>query len=527
MPKKFSTIALLILLSAQVASAQITEIRLSAGGDFIPHETVFSSLGENSPATLFENVQHLLRSSDLVFCNLETPLVPKSFTPQTGPTRFAAPAELANSLRAVGFNIVSVANNHILDQGEIGLRTTVEALRNSRITPIGAGAASEPYIAHVNGVRIGFLAFTEFINVHDAGRLSDQVNSLNMRAMTKTLQALRDQVDLICLSMHWGKEFCHVPTEQQKVLARKFIESGADLILGHHPHMVQPVEIYPAPSGRTGVIAYSLGNLVGYQNRTSICGDSSNSKIGLLFEITYEKQSDSSAIQPAKIALHPIEHRIHLHQKNLQYSVTEAENNGRDYQTVKWLFGDLDGDGIRETVEFKRKSHVKYYALGYFLISSPQAMQADARSPIHVGPFALLDMELADVDGDRRMEICLLLRQYDSKDGLVLNRLYLYHWENGRLLDVFRGRLFQPEIKDFAITHASEGEGDLIDTIGFAETGMKWIRYKWYGFGLYGVAQRTFPSDGHDGDVGDAVYLKGLLRKVGIFKSDRGNHEKD
>lgn len=248
------------------------EVRLVAVGDVMMHADVkeAGAQAEGGLAALWEDVVPLFKEADLAFANLETPVAPKSGRPGL-PYQFNAPASLPEALRASGFTILSIANNHAFDQGGKGLKETLDRLREAKLVAVGGGAtqveAESPRILERNGVKVAFLGFTDLFNL-DLNRKAEEpwVRPLNLEPALQSVQAARAQADAVVVSVHWGDEYHHAPTKRHREIATKLIEGGADLILGHHPHVVQPMEIVEA-NGRSGIVAYSLGNFISNQDR--------------------------------------------------------------------------------------------------------------------------------------------------------------------------------------------------------------------------------------------------------------------
>jgi len=217
-------------------------------------------------ADLWADVSPLLTKADIAFGNLETPVAPRTGKPGA-PYQFNAPAELPDALKASGFTLLSTANNHAFDQGQKGVAETLERLETAGLLAVGSGAtraqAEAPRILEVKGMRIAILGFTDVFNANLDGKADRPwVRPLDPEAAVQAVRAVRPQVDAVIVSIHWGAENIHTPLARQKALAARLGEAGADLILGHHPHVLQPVELV----GRT-VVAYSLGNFIANQDR--------------------------------------------------------------------------------------------------------------------------------------------------------------------------------------------------------------------------------------------------------------------
>jgi poly-gamma-glutamate synthesis protein (capsule biosynthesis protein) len=164
--------------------------------------------------------------------------------------------DFALFLREIGVQLVSIANNHILEHDTNGLRETLAALEKNGIEAVGLSAdnTSNVVIKSINDMRIGVAGFNSIGNFHDV----DIIANLSEDAVARAINIMTQKnADLKILSLHWGDEFVNTPSPQQIDQAHRFIELGADIIMGHHPHVIQPVEIYKGK-----VIIYSLGNFI-------------------------------------------------------------------------------------------------------------------------------------------------------------------------------------------------------------------------------------------------------------------------
>jgi poly-gamma-glutamate synthesis protein (capsule biosynthesis protein) len=210
-------------------------------GDVMLGRTVMTkSLDSGNPSYPFEKVSDELSKADIVFVNLENPIVsncPRSFEGLI----FCADPDMTEGLVTAGINIVNLANNHSRNYGENGLSETIEFLDKKEITATGLG---ELVIKELKGVKYGFLGF-DFI--------SKTPKESDYELITESV----GETDVLIVSVHWGAEYRREPAEIQRQWARKLVESGADVIVGHGSHWVQEVEyINEKP------VYYSLGNFV-------------------------------------------------------------------------------------------------------------------------------------------------------------------------------------------------------------------------------------------------------------------------
>jgi poly-gamma-glutamate synthesis protein (capsule biosynthesis protein) len=209
----------------------------------------------------FRQVSGVLHSADLAYCNLECPISDRGHNLHHLYSFRADPRALGG-LKAAGFTIVSEANNHAYDWGPAALVDTLRRLHAVGIRTAGAGEntleAHHPTVVDLGGLRVAFLAYVN-IDPQNAAAGVDHpgVAWLDIEQVEADIRFARNLADLVVVCPHWGVEYAPAPTRQQKELARKMIDAGADLIVGSHPHVVQPLEQY---HGRW--VAYSLGNFV-------------------------------------------------------------------------------------------------------------------------------------------------------------------------------------------------------------------------------------------------------------------------
>jgi poly-gamma-glutamate capsule biosynthesis protein CapA/YwtB (metallophosphatase superfamily) len=213
-----------------------------------------------------------LAAADVTVGNLESSLS-RLGRPRQGSDSFGADPRILRGLTAAGFDVLSLANNHVGDYGTRSLIETVKRIRGAKIVTVGAGAntpqAWRPAIIERDGVRFGFLAFNAIGESPPARRSEPGVVQLRMQprlgklsagdldAMRDAIQQLRPEVDVLTVLPHWGQQYTSEPVADQRTVARALVNAGADLVIGSHPHWVQGAEIYHGK-----LIAYSLGNYV-------------------------------------------------------------------------------------------------------------------------------------------------------------------------------------------------------------------------------------------------------------------------
>ncbi|WP_010270580.1 CapA family protein [Paenibacillus senegalensis] len=248
-------------------------IQLALTGDLLVREPIIQSARlEDKDAysfhALLAPIVPYLQQADLTIANLEVTLAGREEhylrrNPANRYPQFNCPDELASALRKAGLHVLTTANNHCLDRGVSGLRRTLRVLDKHGIKHTGTNAKRHPsggggpVIVTVKGIRIGILSYTRGTN-SIACPYPWMVNRMNLQHIRRDLYALRRKADFCIVALHHGPEYSHIPTQGQRRWARKLMKWGADLVLGSHPHVVQPV-VWNS-NGKLAV--YSLGSLI-------------------------------------------------------------------------------------------------------------------------------------------------------------------------------------------------------------------------------------------------------------------------
>lgn len=261
------------------------DINLVFGGDvtFGGHYPRIASGWAKDPTWSFRNISNILESADVVMVNCENPIteanrkVEKKFNFKMNPQQ-------TEIFRRSGISLVTIANNHVFDYGKEGLLDTIKNLEKYGIEHVGAGEnldqARSPVARIINGKKLFFLAYGNYSPATKnspgvAYRYPAHVSEDIRRAKTKG-------ADLVIVNFHWGNERDSGPTKNDQFIARLAIDNGADIIVGHHPHVIQPVEIY-----KSKIIAYSLGNFI-------FGGNSGGPEEGMLVRVKIRPDSSLS-----------------------------------------------------------------------------------------------------------------------------------------------------------------------------------------------------------------------------------------
>jgi poly-gamma-glutamate capsule biosynthesis protein CapA/YwtB (metallophosphatase superfamily) len=272
----------------------VAQVSFAVAGDVIPHQAVREAAAaegadEAGWQALFSDVADVFEGADFGFVNMETPVAPEH-SKGTKAFMFDAPVALPEALKASGIKIVSFANNHVMDQGWAGFAETREHLREAGLLFAGTGDTAEtswqPVITEANGIKVGWLGMTRWLNGNRNPDKDDlpHVNffpypgeaggapGMDEAGVLAAVKAARAQCDLLVISVHWGIEYATAPRPEDVDMAHKMLDAGASVIVGSHPHVLQQVETYKTADGRNTVIFYSLGNFLSNQSRTYVDG---------------------------------------------------------------------------------------------------------------------------------------------------------------------------------------------------------------------------------------------------------------
>jgi len=276
-------------------------IRLFFVGDIMLDrgvEYMVKKYGNNDWHFPFLRIADNLDEADILFGNLESVISDKGY--KIGSIySFRAEPESIKALKYAGFDVLSVANNHIFDYGRQAMEDEFKRLQEAGIDYVGGGFlkndACLPVIRTIEitsdrtlfqSVKIGFLGYTNVGSRYwEATEDRSGICWLNEENLETDIKEARKQADLVIVSIHWGDEYQSEPNENQKYFGHLAIDLGADLVIGHHPHIIQPLEDY-----KNGYIAYSLGNFLFDQ------GFSQETMTGLLLEVIIQNKKIEKVI---------------------------------------------------------------------------------------------------------------------------------------------------------------------------------------------------------------------------------------
>lgn len=289
-------IAVILSISLSASVAQERRVTLLFAGDAMMHTPqIFAAKLDSgyNYHSIFELIKDQITAADIAGVNLETTF---GGTPYTGYPTFSSPSEYATALHQTGFNIFFTANNHALDTGKKGLEQTIQTIRNMGAKQTGTFSSEEqrallyPLMIIKNGIRIALLNYTYGTN-------GLKVTPPNIVNLIDTLQIKKDiaaatllKPDIIIANMHWGNEYHTQPSTQQKSIAQFLFRHNVRIIIGHHPHVVQPIHTQLSPNDSiTHTVYYSLGNFVSNQRKANRDG-------GMLAHIVLSKAHSNAPV---------------------------------------------------------------------------------------------------------------------------------------------------------------------------------------------------------------------------------------
>lgn len=218
---------------------------------------------------MYENVAHIIEEADIAFINQENVMAGEGYEISYYPM-FNSPQDLGYDLVELGFDVINIANNHMLDKGAGGLQRTIEFWKSLDVLMIGGYENSEDFdtmrILETNGIKIAFLSYTYGTNGISKPASSPIVIPIhNDEDIIRQTAMAKEAADFVIVSIHWGYEGAFKPSNEQKHYAQLMADCGVDAIIGHHPHVLQPVEWLTGKDGNRTLCVYSLGNFMAEQ----------------------------------------------------------------------------------------------------------------------------------------------------------------------------------------------------------------------------------------------------------------------
>ena len=275
---------------------QPQSVTLAAVGDNLIHDVIYQQARTDNgydfkPA--YSKIQNLIFDADIAFINQETPMHPER--PPSNYPMFNTPVQMSEDLAALGFDVVNISNNHMLDMGAEGLSKTIEQIRGTQgLLLTGAWQNANEHniipITEKNGITFAFLGFAEYTNSGRPASAKEMLCYTDERELVLRLVGLaRKQADVVVVSVHWGNENVTQPTAAQREFAEALAGLGVDVILGTHPHVLQPLERIKKAGGGETLVYYSLGNFISAQAQPQ-------NLISGIASVTFTRELDSGKV---------------------------------------------------------------------------------------------------------------------------------------------------------------------------------------------------------------------------------------
>lgn len=473
------------LRDGQAVGMDESLVELAAAGD--------TNLGRGvNFKTALTNTSAWLETADLAIVNLECTITQAEASPshpsdETRPYRLIAPPEAAAALRKGGVNLVTLANNHSLDAGPDGLADTSDHLQASGIIPVGAGAdqqdALQPIYQNIRGLKLAFLAFNA-IPSPDPVQPGWAVARWNQEAAVRAVREAAIVSDAVIVSVHWGYEYEQRADPAQIAGAQALLSAGADLVIGHHPHVTQEIIIQQRADGAAGLAALSLGNFVfdqGYEG----------TQHGLALRAFFDWRGlrgvqllpVQAGLQPqlrAPGSFLPIIRQVSVPFQFMifncrQGQCEEAQGESRQPSPESGVFQtgriDLTGDRIPEEIHLQN-GRLKIYEQNHLDWTSPEEWN-------------VLDVAMGDPDADGRNDLMLALEKLDQK-GEIQSHPFLIGYRGGVYRTVWGGSPVRDPVKEVELGDVdSDGMLELIVLEEEREgQGRAVTIWSWHGWGF-------------------------------------------
>ncbi|MEG0050725.1 MAG: CapA family protein [Terrisporobacter sp.] len=302
------------------------EASILAAGDVMVHGPQLTAQYDSSSKTYsfdnnFKHVKKYIEKADYSLANLETTLAGNDVTPYSSYPLFNSPDELADALKNAGFDLLSTINNHSFDKGDLGVNRTLSTLKEKGFDTVGTreNTSNEDYIIKdINNINVGITSYSygdvkednKYLNgIKVSEECEDKMNIFHSTDPEEAFQTINSTVkrmndaDMQIVVIHWGIEYTRDEINFQSELAQKLCDAGVDLIIGSHPHVVEPVETIKSTDGENEtVVIYSLGNYLSNQDRNTV---GRYSEDGLMVNIDITKESNKEEAKISKVTCIP------------------------------------------------------------------------------------------------------------------------------------------------------------------------------------------------------------------------------
>ena len=297
-----------------------------AAGDIMVHSTQLqaqydSSTGSYNFDNNFKYVKKYVKEADYSLANLETTLAGDDVYPYSSYPMFNSPDELADALKDAGFDLLSTINNHSFDKSDLGVNRTLSTLKEKGFDTIGTRektSDNEYIIKDINNIKVSITSYSygdiknnnKYLNgIKISEECKSKMNIFDSSDVDKAFQTISSTTDKMkdsdiqIVILHWGIEYARSETDFQKQLAQKLCDEGIDIIIGSHPHVVEPIETITSTDGKNKtLVIYSLGNYISNQRRESV---GAYSEDGLMVNIDISKNSNKEEAKIEKVTCIP------------------------------------------------------------------------------------------------------------------------------------------------------------------------------------------------------------------------------
>lgn len=299
-------------------------VRIRATGDIMFHPSQLDGAYDYATNTYnFENsfkaIKSIIEEADIAIANFEGTTAGNEVYAYQGYPLFNAPDQVLDAIKDAGFDILSTANNHSLDTRKAGIIRTIEQIKARGMDPVGTYIEkpdTRVLIKEVKGIKFAFMSYTEIVNglesVLSPYDLDAMVNIFNESKMIEDILYAKEQkADVIIALLHWGDEYSRIQAQRQEILADMLFREGVDLILGSHPHVIQPTQTLEY-GGKTKFVAYSMGNFLSNQRVETLVPYgltehvSKYTEDGIIIDIVIEKKGTTKEISIKNINYIPL-----------------------------------------------------------------------------------------------------------------------------------------------------------------------------------------------------------------------------
>lgn len=286
-------------------------VKFLSVGDNLIHSNVYQQAKQRAGGNgydfsfAYEKMASLVGSADIATINQET-IIDSEQEPSSYP-QFNSPPEVGDELEELGFDVVNLANNHMIDMYESGLRNAITYwnAKAPKIVTTGAYLNEEKLNTveynECNGIKFGYVGATDYTNGLSLpeGTELRYILTSETDLLKKKIEAAKAVCDVVIVNVHWGNEYSFEPTENQRQLAQQMVDWGADVIIGHHPHVLQPMEYLTKPNGEKALVVYSLGNFISAQ-------DAAPRVIGGMVQYEITKDFETNTISIDNVVFEPL-----------------------------------------------------------------------------------------------------------------------------------------------------------------------------------------------------------------------------